>query len=69
MKIKDAGFDVVENVTLDMYQQQHQECEAKKLEIIESNWCVKTKSGKAELVWTVVSDSTPENPPQRPQLA
>jgi hypothetical protein len=33
----DAGFDVLENVTLDVYQQQHQECEAKKLEIIESN--------------------------------
>jgi hypothetical protein len=27
---EDAGFDVVENITLDLYQRQHQECEAKK---------------------------------------
>jgi hypothetical protein len=26
---EDTGFDVVENVTLFVYQQQHQECEAK----------------------------------------
>ncbi len=61
---EDAGFDVVENVTLDVYQWQWQECEAKKLQIIESNWSVKTKSGNAELVWTVAPDSIPENPPQ-----
>ncbi len=61
---EDAGLDVVENVTLDVYQWQQQECEAKKLQIIESNWCIKTKSGNAELVWTVAPDSIPENPPQ-----
>jgi hypothetical protein len=61
---EDAGFDVVENVTLDVYQRQRQECEAKKLEIIESNWCVTMKSGNSELVWTAVPDSIPENPPQ-----
>jgi hypothetical protein len=59
-----AGFDVVENVTFDMYHQQQQECDANKLQIIESNWCVKTKSGNAELVWTVAPDSIPENPSQ-----
>jgi hypothetical protein len=61
---EDAGFDVVENVILDVYQRQQQECEEKKLEINESHWCVKTKSGNAELVWTVAPDSIPENPPQ-----
>ncbi len=55
---------MVENVTLDVYQRQCQECEAKKLEIIESNWCVTMKSGNSELAWTVVLDSIPENPPQ-----
>ncbi len=34
---QDAGCDVVENITLDVYQRQRQECEAKKLELIESN--------------------------------
>jgi hypothetical protein len=43
-------MDVVEKVTLDVYQQQRQQCEANKLEIIESNWSVTTKSGNAELV-------------------
>jgi hypothetical protein len=61
---EDAGFDVVENVALDVYQWQQQECEPKKLHIIDSNWRVKTKSGNAELVWTVTPDSIPKNPLQ-----
>jgi hypothetical protein len=55
-------MDVVENVTLDVYQQQRQQCEANKLEIIESDWSVTTKSGNAELVWNVIPDSIPEDP-------
>jgi hypothetical protein len=34
---EDAGFDVVGNITPDVYQQRHQECEAKKLALIESS--------------------------------
>jgi hypothetical protein len=55
-------FDMFENVTLDVYQQQRKQCEEKKLEIIESNWSVATKSGNAELVWKVIPDSIPDNP-------
>jgi len=55
-------MDVVEKVTLDVYQQQRQQCEANKLEIIESDWSVTTKSGNAELVWNVIPDCIPEDP-------
>jgi hypothetical protein len=55
-------MDVVEKVTLDVYQQQRQQCEANKLEIIESNWSVTTKSSNAELVWNVIPDCIPEDP-------
>jgi hypothetical protein len=61
---EDAGFDVVENITLDVYQQQRQECESKKLELIESNWCVTSKSSNVELVWRVAPESIPECPPE-----
>jgi len=61
---EDAGFDVVENITLDLYQQQHQECESKKLELIESNWCVTSKSGNVELVWRAAPEGIPESPPE-----
>jgi hypothetical protein len=47
----------VENITLDVYQWQHQECEAKKLERIKSTWFITTKSGNAELAWTGIPDS------------
>jgi hypothetical protein len=42
-KEEDNGFDVVENITLDAYQQQRQECEATKLQLIESSWSVTCK--------------------------
>jgi hypothetical protein len=47
---EDVGFDVVENITADVYQQRWLECEAIKLQLIESNWTVTTKSGNSELV-------------------
>jgi len=40
-----AGFDVVENITSDFYQQHRQECKEKKLKLIESSWMVTCKSG------------------------
>jgi hypothetical protein len=55
-------MDVVEKVTLDVYQQQRQQCEANKREVIESNWSVTTKSGNARLVRNVIPDSIPEDP-------
>ncbi len=59
---EDVGFDVVENITSDVYQQKHQECEQKKLELIESSYSITCKSGGNELVWSVVPDSIPESP-------
>ena len=55
-------MDVVEKVTLDVYQQQRQQCEANKREVIESNWSVTTKSGNARLVRNVIPDNIPEDP-------
>ncbi len=60
---EDVGFDVVENITADVYQQRRLECEAIKLQLIESNWTVTTKSGNSELVWTVTSESIPSESP------
>jgi hypothetical protein len=60
---EDVGFDVVENITSDVYQQKRQECEQKKLELIESSYSITCKSGGNELVWSVVPDSIPESPP------
>ena len=62
-KEEDNGFDVVENITLDAYQQQRQECEATKLQLIESSWSVTCKSGSNELKWTAIPDSIAEFPP------
>jgi signal recognition particle GTPase len=53
---EDVGFDVVENITTDVYKQKHQECEQKKLKLIESCYSVTCKSGGNELLWTVVPD-------------
>jgi hypothetical protein len=60
---EDIGFDVVENITSDVYQQRRQDCERKKLELIESSFNVTCKSGGTELLWTVVPDSIPESQP------
>jgi len=60
---EDNGFDVVENITSDAYQQQRQECEATKLQLIESSWSVTCKSGSNELKWTAIHDSIAECPP------
>ncbi len=49
---EDIGFDVVENIASDVYKLKHQECEQKKLELIES-----CKSGGNKLLWMVVPDS------------
>jgi hypothetical protein len=57
------GFNVVENITSYVYQQRHQDCVQKKLELIESFYNVTCKSGGIELVWVVVPDSIPESPP------
>jgi hypothetical protein len=60
---EDAGFDVAKNITSDVYQQCRQECEAKKLELIESSWQVTCKSGSNQLVWSIIPDSIAEAPP------
>jgi hypothetical protein len=60
---EDAGFDVVENLTADAHQQKRQECESKKLELIQTSWAVTCKSRNTALVWTVVPDSIAEEPP------
>jgi hypothetical protein len=52
----------VENITSDVYQQKHQKCAQKKLELIKSS-NVTCKSEGIELVWLVVPDSIPESPP------
>jgi hypothetical protein len=57
---EDAGFDVAENITANVHQQHHNECEVEKLELIESNWCIMTKFGNVELKWNIVPDSIPE---------
>jgi hypothetical protein len=44
IQVEDVDFDVVENITSDVYQQKHQECEQKKLELIESSYNVTCKS-------------------------
>ncbi len=59
---EDAGFDVVENITSDVYQKRREECERKKLELIESCSPVTCKSGSNELVWVVIPDSIAEEP-------
>ncbi len=58
-----AGFDVVENITSGVYQKRREECERKKLELIESCSPVTCKSGSNELVWVVIPDSIAEEPP------
>ncbi len=60
---EDAGFDVVENITSDIYQQRHQECKRKKQELIETSSPVTCKSGGNELVWSITPDSIVEEPP------
>jgi len=60
---EDAGFDVVENITSGVYQKRREECERKKLELIESCSPVTCKSGSNELVWVVIPDSIAEEPP------
>ncbi len=60
---EDVGFDVVENITSDVYQQRRHDCEQKNLELIESSNNITCKYGGIELVWTVVPDSIPESPP------
>ena len=60
---EDAGFDVVENITSDVYQQWRQECERKKLELFETSSPVTCKSGGNELVWSITPDSIVEEPP------
>ncbi len=51
------GFEVMENVTADVYQQWWLKCKNIKLQFIESNWSVTTKSGNCELVGLVKQDS------------
>jgi hypothetical protein len=51
----------VENITSDVYKLKHQECEQKKLELIESCYSVTCKSGGNVLLWTVVPDSTADS--------
>jgi hypothetical protein len=53
----------VENITSDVYQQRHQECEQKKLELIESCYSATCKSEGNNLVQMVVPDSVPDSPP------
>ncbi len=50
----DVGFDVFENITLDVYQQRCEDCEQKKLELIKSSYNVTCKFGGIKLVWAVV---------------
>jgi len=59
----DNGFDLMENVTPDVHQQRRLECENNKLQLIESNWSVTTKSGNCELKWYVTPDSIPLESP------
>ncbi len=47
---EDVGFDFVENTTADVYQQRQLEYEAIKLQVIEGNWTVKTRSRNCEFM-------------------
>ncbi len=47
----------MENITADVYQQQWLKCKNVKLQLIESNRSVTTKSGNCKLGWSVTPDS------------
>jgi len=61
--VEDNGFDVVENISSDVYQQKRRECELKKLEMIENSPPVTCKSGSNQLQWKIIPDSIADCPP------